>query len=116
VVLNFWAADCPPCRAEMPWLNDAAEQFEGEVIVFGLDVGVFTGLGSNERGRLLLEELGVDYPAGAAVDATSLELYRIRSMPSTVFFSADGTQVRTHAGIMTAGQIEAAIAELVEAS
>ena len=31
VVLNFWAALCPPCRAEMPDLQRVSEQFEGRV-------------------------------------------------------------------------------------
>ena len=29
IVLNFWFIDCPPCRAEMPDLNELVEKYKG---------------------------------------------------------------------------------------
>ncbi len=90
MVLNFWAGDCPPCRAEMPALQRVYEQHKDEIIFVGLDVGIFTGLGTRESGLRLLEELNVTYPAGAPPNRTPMVNYSVRSMPTTIFFGADG--------------------------
>ncbi len=39
VVLNFWAIDCPPCVEEMPYLNAAAQQFDGQAVIMAIDIG-----------------------------------------------------------------------------
>ena len=39
VVLNFWAALCPPCRAEMPEFQRVYDEREAEVLVLGIDIG-----------------------------------------------------------------------------
>jgi thiol-disulfide isomerase/thioredoxin len=106
VVLNFWAAQCPPCRAEMPWFENVARQFEGEVLLIGIDVGPFIQLGTNEQGARLLEELGITYPAVYAVDDRPLRQFQVLGMPMTVFFDGAGEVVGRHIGIMTEQQME----------
>lgn len=39
VLLNFWALNCPPCREEMPFLDAAAAQYAGQVVVLAVDIG-----------------------------------------------------------------------------
>ena len=63
LVLNFWAGLCPPCRAEMPQFQVFYEEFKDQIQLVGIDIGVFTGLGS-QNAAALLRELGVTYPAG----------------------------------------------------
>lgn len=112
VVLNFWAGQCPPCRAEMPEFQRVADEFEGRVIFLGLDVGVFTGLGSREDAQRLLEELGVRYPAAYAVDASPIEIYRIGSMPSTIFLRANGEVQERRPGRMAEEELRSAVQKL----
>lgn len=64
VVLNFWAGLCPPCRAEMPAFQAISDEYEDRILMFGLDVGPFVGLGSEESGRALLEELSISCALG----------------------------------------------------
>ncbi len=113
VVLNFWAGLCPPCRAEMPAFQKVADEFEGKFILVGVDVGPFLGLGSNDDARQLLAELRIRYPAAYAVDSSSVRLYEVRSMPTTIFFAADGRVVQRQAGIMTESQLRSAVQSLV---
>jgi thiol-disulfide isomerase/thioredoxin len=54
VVLNMWTGLCPPCRVEMPDLQEVSEEYQGRVLLVGLDVGPFVGLGSRGDGRALL--------------------------------------------------------------
>ncbi len=111
IVLNFWAGDCPPCRAEMPALQRVYEQHEDDIIFVGLDVGIFTGLGTRESGLRLLEELNVTYPAGAPPDRKPMVNFSVVSMPTTLFFGADGQIFRRWDG----GISERDMNEIVEA-
>lgn len=113
VVLNFWAGQCPPCRAEMPAFQKVADEFEGRVNLVGVDVGVFTGLGSHADGRQLLRELAIRYPAGYAVDAAPLRLYNVHSMPTTVFLDATGKVVETAGGLLVERQLRSKLERLV---
>ena len=39
VVLNFWYAGCPPCRAEAKYLNQVHDQYaDGDVVFVGVNV------------------------------------------------------------------------------
>ncbi len=90
IVLNFWAGLCPPCRAEMPDLQKFYEEFSDRVLLLGVDLGQFTGLGTQEDAQKLLQELGVTYPAGSTQDASVIPDYRVLGMPSTVFIDGNG--------------------------
>ena len=91
VVLNFWAAECPPCRAELPEFQSFHEEYGDRLLVLGVDLGQFTGQGSPEQGRELLEELGVKFPAGYTMDSDVLPKYQVLGLPTTVFINADGS-------------------------
>ena len=116
VVLNFWAAQCPPCLLEMPWLESVSQQYADRVLMLGVDIGPFIGLGTNEQGSQLLHDLDITYPAAYAVDDTPVRQFEVLSMPTTVFFDAAGEMVENHAGILTQEQIEDWFAELAAGS
>ena len=116
IVLNFWAGLCGPCRKEMPDFEAAAKKYQGQVVIVGVDVGPFTGLGSREEGRNLLKELGVTYPAGTTGDRTVTAKYNVLGMPTTVFIKPDGTIVRRFLGDLDAEDIEQYIQELLKKS
>jgi thiol-disulfide isomerase/thioredoxin len=116
VVLNFWAGACPPCRVEMPDLQEVYEEYQSQVLLLGLDVGPFVGLGSLEEGRALLEELGVTYPAGTTFDAEVVRDYQILGMPTTVFIKPNGELVRIWAGLLNKDKMTELVEELLAAS
>jgi len=90
IVLNFWAGLCPPCRAEMPDLQEFNEEFKDRAILLGVDLGQFTGLGSQKDAKDLLAELGVTYPAGFTSDADVIKDYKVLGMPTTIFIDRNG--------------------------
>ena len=100
VVLNFWAGLCPPCRAEMPDLQEFYMEFKDRATLIGLDVGQFTGLGTQDAARSLLSELSITYPAGFTTDATVMRGYKVLSMPTTVFVDSSGAIFRTWGGVL----------------
>ncbi len=90
VVLNMWAGLCPPCRAEMPDLQKFYEGSKDDVVLLGIDIGQFTGLGNRQDARDLLEELNVTYPAGFTTGGGVPRDYKVLGMPTTVFINSKG--------------------------
>ena len=109
VVLNFWAGACASCNAEMPGFERVSTEFAGKVIVVGIDVGPFAGLGTHEDAVKLYTQLGIHYPLGYAVDASALQLYTLEGMPTTVFLTARGQVVDRVTGILTEDQLRSEI-------
>ena len=114
VVLNFWARFCTPCWSEMPELQDFYEEYGEDVLLLGIDVGQFTGLGSPKDAGKLLSSLGVTYPAGYTDDAQVVRNYQVRAMPTTVFITAEGGVFRTWTGSITREAVTAIAREMLE--
>ena len=105
IVLNFWAGLCPPCRAEMPDFQRFYEDSDDEVLLIGVDLGRFTGLGGKRDARNLLEELGITYPAGFTDDGSVMRKYEVLGMPTTVFIGSDGKIFENWTGAIDAGTL-----------
>lgn len=116
VILNFWAAACPPCLKEMPDFQQVYDKHKDKVVLFGLDVGPFVGLGSREEGKALLQELMVTYPAGTTFDAEVVEKYQVIGMPTTVFMKPSGEVFRRWVGFLSADKMASLVEELLAAS
>ena len=100
VVLNFWAGLCPPCRAEMPDLQEFYGESNDRVTLIGVDVGQFTGLGNRDDARDLLESLAITYPTGFTNDGSVMQDYAVLSMPTTVFINSKGEIFRKWSGAL----------------
>ncbi len=116
VVLNFWAGLCPPCRVEMPDFQALYDQNGSKFTLIGVDIGPFIGLGSHEDGKALLRELRITFPGGATADVRTVRNYQIVGMPTTVFITSQGRILRKHTGLLTRGQMDSFLAELLRVS
>jgi len=100
VVLNFWAGLCPPCRAEMPDLQEFYDEFQDRTVMIGIDVGQFTGLGDEDDANNLLEALKITYPTGFTSERAVMRDYGVVSMPTTVFITSKGQVFRKWSGAL----------------
>lgn len=106
MVVNFWASWCPPCIAEMPYLESVHVELADEVRFVGLNTQ------DNEAAAFEVVEItGVTYELGWDPDGDLFRDFGVVSMPSTFFVSADGKTVHRHAGILTEQQIRDLIDE-----
>ena len=112
VVLNFWAGDCPPCRFEMPWFQRTYEELNGEVLFVGLDIGLYSGLGTRQSAQALMRELEITYPIGAPLTDAALDNYAVLGFPTTVFFDADGKVRGKWDGAILEDKLNGLIAEI----
>ena len=116
VVISFWAGLCPPCRREMPQFQALYDERKDEFLMLGIDVGRFTGLGSQDDAEALLDELGITYPTAYIESSTLLREYNIIGMPGAAFVAANGEVVSTSTGHLSGDDIIERVRELIEAS
>jgi len=105
VVLNFWARLCPPCWTEMPELQEFSKEFQDQIILLGIDIGQFTGLGPPRDASKLLDSMGITYPAGFTDDGDVVEKYKVLAMPTTVFIDGQGRIFQKWTGALDRGTV-----------
>ena len=97
MVVNYFAAWCPPCRAEMPEFEAVSRQTTGEVAFVGISRDNVT-----DSWRSLIEETGVTFPTVYEGNVQgSFAFINGTSMPTTLFITADGTVAHTWSGALT---------------
>jgi thiol-disulfide isomerase/thioredoxin len=100
VVLNFWAGLCPPCTAEMPELQEFYDEYSDKVVLLGIDVGRYTGLGERTDAADLLDDLNITYPTGFDRDGNTIKMYEVFNMPTTFFLNSKGEIYRKWTGVI----------------
>ena len=114
VVLNYWAGLCPPCRAEMPEFQEFRDEYQGRVILVGVDLGQFLRLGSKENAQKLLAELGVSYAAGFTDDGSVVESHRVLGLPTTIFITAEGNLHKKWDGVLNRDKLSEIAEQMLE--
>lgn len=92
MVVSLWASWCPPCRRELPILQEFAERSGDEVAVLGID---YADQQTSNAGDLLLES-GVTYPqlADPGGELSGADpLPRIAGLPFLALVDVDGQVV-----------------------
>ena len=85
VLINFWALKCPPCREEMPFLDAAAAQYSGQVVVMAIDIGDSQQSVADYFGDATLSMMvPLDIQGIAAAN------YSVGYTPTTFLIDADG--------------------------
>ncbi len=111
VLLNFWATWCGPCKIEVPWFVEFAEQYADEgLVVLGLSVD-----DTVDKIQAFADQYDVNYPMLVGLGREDFqEAYGpIWGVPMTFLIDREGTVCRTHAGIATRDEFEKDIADLL---
>jgi cytochrome c biogenesis protein CcmG, thiol:disulfide interchange protein DsbE len=108
VVLNFWATWCPPCRAEMPFFQNASVKYNGRAVILGVDQAE-----SATTVTAFAAQVGVSYLLLLDPDSAVNRGYNIRALPTTVFIDASGVIREIHTGIISQAVLEERIERLL---
>ena len=88
VLLNFWATWCPPCRFEMPFLQEIFENKEWSgkgLVILTIDIGE-----NPSRVKEFMENYDLSFPVLLDTDQNLALEYNIRAIPTTFFIDKDG--------------------------
>lgn len=86
VMINFWATWCPPCRAEMPLIQDFAAKHRADLIVLAVNAGEEKAVVQNFVNNHSLDDLVFLLDP----DNDVASLYRIPGFPTSLFIDAEG--------------------------
>ncbi len=96
VVVNFWATWCPPCKEEMPLLNQMAQEYSGNLVVLGINYA------ENEAVvREFISTGNITFPILLDETGQVANLYFVRNYPTTFFIDADGMLRAQHIGLLS---------------
>jgi cytochrome c biogenesis protein CcmG, thiol:disulfide interchange protein DsbE len=96
VVMNFWATWCPPCKEEMPLLDQLALAYADDLVVLGINY--------NEEERIVQQYItaeGIKFPIMLDFTGNVSTLYFVRNYPTTFFIDAEGVLRAQHLGLLT---------------
>ena len=116
ILLNFWANNCPPCRAEMIGLEAAWNEYGDEVLFVGVDVGHYVGLGTYNGGRDLVESIGITYITGNTFNRSVITDWQIANMPSTFLLDQNGKVHDIVIGAILGSRLSEKIEDLIAIS
>ncbi len=97
VVLNFWATWCPPCKAEMPLLDQRAQELKGRAVFLAVNfqetreqVQAFVTPYNFQGLLILLDPKGI-----------TGRKYFVNALPTTFFIDSNGVIRGVRLGVLT---------------
>lgn len=107
IVINLWATWCPPCRREMPTL-EAAQKANPDVTFLFANQGEDSATVEQFFQEQSLQLEGVLYDGGGRLGAHAGS----RSLPTTLFYDAEGRQVNSHLGELSQASLTHALSTI----
>lgn len=96
VFVNFWATWCPPCRAEMP---DMQEFYDAEDVQI-LAVNLTSTEKSADDVQKFVDELGVTFPILMDEEGEVEQMYAVNAYPTSYLIDSDGVIRKVALGAM----------------
>ncbi len=110
VLVNFWATWCPPCRAEMPALNDYHRANRDR----GFSVGAVNVGEDPATVEAFVRTYRVDFPVALDASSAVFAQYRRSTLPSSFLIGPDGTLVKAWPpGALTRAMLERDVTPLL---
>ena len=116
VLLNFWATWCPPCKAEIPHLNNLKEKYKDKFEIIGVNVGDRDGkMTPSEKMQAFVDEYKINYLI-TNVDANLKvvnAMGNISIIPTMFLFDKEGQIVQKYVGIVPEQMLETDIKKAI---
>jgi len=94
VFLNFWATWCPPCREEMPSMQELYDELADE----GLEILAVNVLEPEDLVRDFIDEYGFTYPVMLDRQGKVSTQYRVRAFPTTYLLDRNSNVIAVRTG------------------
>ncbi|CAH2715693.1 Thiol-disulfide oxidoreductase ResA [Neobacillus rhizosphaerae] len=102
VFLNFWGTWCPPCKKEMPYINNQYHQFKDRgVQLMSVDIQE-----SPLAVQQFADRLKLDFPIMIDPEKEVMNTYGVDLLPATFLIDKDGKVVKYHTGELTENMIK----------
>jgi thiol-disulfide isomerase/thioredoxin len=109
LLINAWATWCPPCRAEMPLLNDFYLQNKDRgFVLLAVNAGETTNLVNQ-----FIQQTGFGFPVLLDPGTAALSRLGVMSFPTSILVGRDGLVKKIHIGLITPEALKNEIAPLL---
>lgn len=112
VILNFWTTWCPPCRAEMPHMQDYYDQKAKEDNVEILAVNLTTADHGMEKITSFVSEYGLAFPILLDAEGDMGTVYQAVTIPTSYILDTEGRVRNKFVGPMDQATIEELIGKI----
>ena len=93
VFLNFWATWCPPCKQEMPYIEELYQEYgynKEDVVILGIAAPNLGQESDIAHITNFLEENEYTFPVVMDEDGSMFQAYGLRSFPTTFMIDTNG--------------------------
>ncbi|MFC3038962.1 thiol-disulfide oxidoreductase ResA [Virgibacillus xinjiangensis] len=102
VMLNFWGTWCPPCKEEMPYMEQLYPEYKEkgvEIVAVSLDATELVV-------HRFIDKYGLTFPVPHDTTGEVMDLYKVGPLPTTFFINPDGEIENVVEGGLTLETIE----------
>ncbi|RSD26037.1 peroxiredoxin family protein [Mesobacillus subterraneus] len=99
VMLNFWATWCPPCKAEMPAMEQFYQDYSKDIEILAVNLDPQNDVSS------FVKEYRLTFPILLDQNGAMQNTYSILSIPTTFIINEKGVIEKKHIGSMTYDQM-----------
>ncbi len=109
VLLNFWATWCPPCREEMPYLQQIWDGWQEKgLVLLAINIGE-----SPSDVESFMQSQGLSFPVLLDSSGAIATQYDIRNIPTTFFIDSEGIIQHIKVGaFQSKAEIESILSQL----
>lgn len=100
VMLNFWATWCPPCKAEMPAMQQLYTQKTAQLEILAVNLDPQNDVAA------FINSNSLTFPVVLDQSGETQQSYSIISIPTTFIIDENGIIQKKHIGSMTFEQME----------
>ncbi|MBS5937411.1 TlpA disulfide reductase family protein [Clostridium sp.] len=113
VVINIWASWCGPCKAEMPYFEDAINKYSDKVefLMINLTDGQRE---TKEKALKFLKDNNLEMDILFDLDYSAANAYNIRGIPRTIFIDKVGNIIYDREGALNDEILETNIKKLIK--
>ncbi|MBQ0138695.1 MAG: thiol-disulfide oxidoreductase ResA [Kurthia sp.] len=86
VLINFWGTWCPPCKEEMPALNNSYNKYKNQ----GVQVLSINIAQSDFEVRNFVDEYNLDFPMTIDKSKSVMRTYNVDQLPATFLIDSKG--------------------------
>lgn len=93
IFINFWATWCPPCRGEMPHIEELYKEYnknQDDVVILGVAAPNIGREGSEDYIKDFLSKEGYSFPVVFDENGSMVYQYGINAFPSTFIINKEG--------------------------
>jgi len=110
VLINFWATWCPPCRSEMPYIQEIYEEWADKgLVILAVNIGE-----SSSTVEDFMQSQNLSFTVLLDTKSDVAQKYNITGIPTTFFMDKDGIiQDRLVGAFQSKAQIEGRLSKIM---